>query len=619
MDTTPTPQLASPDDSPYETSSGPTTPATSPLFLPAVHSALDGKPLSHLLASVDMTKVVSRSINQAVIAQPGPVPAQVRNVCFIGAGYVGAPTAAVLALQNPRLKVNVLDRDQSRIRRWQSPHLPIHEPGLDEVVRAARDGAGFVAGPEDGAAPARSHHKPNLFFTTDSKSAISGADVIFLAVNTPTKAFGQGSGSATHMAAVDGAVKDIATYARTGAIIVEKSTVPCGTAERIQRTLRRLRPEAEFEILSNPEFLSEGCAVQNLFKPDRILIGSAKTPSGLAAATLLANLFSSWVPASKIVGVNAWSSELSKLVANAMLAQRISSINSISAICEETGADISEIAHSIGLDPRIGPKFLKAGLGFGGSCFRKDIASLTYLAESLGLDDVADYWRHVNEMNVHQRRRFVRRIIRRMDENLSGKKIALLGFAFKKDTGDTRESLAVDVVSHLLEERPAEISIYDPCCRKEDIQHELDISMAGRPQSAGTVTIYEDVYSACSNVDAVLIINESDQTPTDLLLPGGGSAPLPNALLEVTLPNTQRLRLREQLPCSSECTACRSKNTNSSTHPGRAAPVDWRRIADLVNEPKLVFDGRCILDVEAMEALGFVVESIGRKGKVDDV
>ncbi|RMZ85143.1 hypothetical protein DV738_g39, partial [Chaetothyriales sp. CBS 135597] len=585
MDTaTTTPQLVSADDSPYETSSGPTTPATSPLFLPAVHCGLDGKPLSHVFSSVDTPKFVSSvsstsSINQTatVIAPPSSAPAQVRNVCFIGAGYVGAPTAAVLALQNPRLKVNVLDRDQKRIRRWQSPHLPIHEPGLDEVVRAARDGASFLAG---GAATDRPYHKPNLFFTTDSKSAISGADVIFLAVNTPTKLFGQGSGSATHMAAVDGAVKDIATYARTGAIIVEKSTVPCGTAKRIQRTLRRLRPEAEFEILSNPEFLSEGCAIENLFTPDRILIGSAKTRSGLAAASILANLFSSWVPASKIVCVNAWSSELSKLVANAMLAQRISSINSVSAICEETGADINEIAHSIGLDPRIGPKFLKAGLGFGGSCFRKDIASLTYLADSLGLDEVADYWRHVNEMNVHQRRRFVRRIIRRMDENLSGKKIALLGFAFKKDTGDTRESLAVDVISHLLEERPAEISIYDPCCRREDIQHELEVSLNGG--SNQSITIYEDVYSACSNADAVLVINESEH---------------------------------------SECTSCRSKNTTTSTSPGagRAAPVDWRRIADLVNEPKLVFDGRCILDVEAMEALGFVVESIGRKGKADQL
>ncbi|RMD39956.1 hypothetical protein DV735_g5166, partial [Chaetothyriales sp. CBS 134920] len=591
MDTaTTTPQLVSADDSPYETSSGPTTPATSPLFLPAVHCGLDGKPLSlsHAFSNVDMPKFVSSSSSRSslnptvVIAPPtAPAPAQVRNVCFIGAGYVGAPTAAVLALQNPRLKVNVLDRDQKRIRRWQSPHLPIHEPGLDEVVRAARDGASFL--------PDRPYHKPNLFFTTDSKSAISGADVIFLAVNTPTKLFGQGSGSATHMAAVDGAVKDIATYARTGAIIVEKSTVPCGTAKRIQRTLRRLRPEAEFEILSNPEFLSEGCAIENLFAPDRILIGSSKTRSGLAAASILANLFSSWVPASKIVCVNAWSSELSKLVANAMLAQRISSINSVSAICEETGADINEIAHSIGLDPRIGPKFLKAGLGFGGSCFRKDIASLTYLAESLGLDDVADYWRHVNEMNVHQRRRFVRRIIRRMDENLSGKKIALLGFAFKKDTGDTRESLAVDVICHLLEERPAEISIYDPCCRKEDIQHELDTSLSGASQS---ISIYEDVYSACSNADAVLVINESEQfkanfaagptsgsgtgaaaattpttaakTPTDLLLSA------PTTLLETTLPNGQRLRLREQLPCT-------------------------------------------------MEALGFVVESIGRKGKIDQL
>ena len=358
--------------------------------------------------------------------------------------------------------------------------------------------------------------------------------------------------------------------------------------------------------------------MQNLFKPDRILIGSAKTPSAIAAAASLANLFSRWVPPSKIVRVNTWSSELSKLVANAMLAQRISSINSISAVCEETGADISEIAHSIGLDPRIGPKFLKAGLGFGGSCFRKDIASLTYLAESLGLDEVADYWHHVNEMNVLQRRRFVRRVIRRMDENLSGKKVTLLGFAFKKDTGDTRESLAVDVVSHLLEERPAEISIYDPCCRTEDIQRELDISLPelskGKPSS---VVIYQDVYGACSNADAILVINESDQFKISFsITPTNPQAEMHRALSkseEVVLPDGQRLCLNEQSPCSSDCMSCRARDTSH----GNAEPVDWRRIADLVNEPKLVFDGRCVLDVESMETIGFRLESTGRQSYFD--
>ena len=357
--------------------------------------------------------------------------------------------------------------------------------------------------------------------------------------------------------------------------------------------------------------------MQNLFNPNRVLIGSAKTPSGAAAANALANLFASWVLSSKIVCVNTWSSELSKLVANAMLAQRISSINSISAICEKTGADIEEISHSIGLDPRIGPKILKAGLGFGGSCFRKDIASLTYLAESLGLEEVADYWHSVNHINELQRRRFVQRVIRQMDDNLSGKKITLLGFAFKKGTGDTRESLAVDIINELLEERPAEIAIFDPRCRIDDIQRELDLSLQQVSKGhSSRVVVCSDAYGACSKTDAILLINDSDQFKAsagerdarvdreDAESPGLG---------DFELANGNRLRLEPPKPCPSGCLTCRTTVHGQES----TSMVDWRRISDLVKEPKLVFDGRCVLDVETMEALGFTIESVGRQSSLD--
>lgn len=387
-----------------------------------------------------------------------------------------------------------------------------------------------------------------------------------------------------------------------------------------------------FEVLSNPEFLSEGSAVQNLLQPDRVLIGSAKTPSGRQAADALARIYAAWVPRDRILEVNAWSSELAKLVSNAMLAQRISSINSISAICDRTGADIDEIAKSAGLDPRIGPQFLKAGLGFGGSCFRKDIASLTYLAESLGLPEVAHYWSQVNSMNEWQRDRFARKVIQRLEENLVGKKIAILGFAFKKNTGDTRESLAVDVIRMLLQERPAEIAIFDPCCLAEDILRELEpvLESPSTGSNRDRVKVYPDAYQACDQANAVVIVTDSDQfrnTPAKKVGKMNGMPKKADMVSydiamrgfsvpegedeDITIPGSAcSYRVSPPPSCADDCPDCRSFQARGVIS---TEPVEWARIAYGMKEPKWAFDGRGILDVREMEKLGFQVDTLGRR------
>lgn len=377
--------------------------------------------------------------------------------------------------------------------------------------------------------------------------------------------------------------------------------------------LRSLRPGVKFEVLSNPEFLSEGCAVQNLLQPDRIIIGSSQTPAGKSAASSLASLYARWVSRTKILDINTSSSELCKLVANAMLAQRISSINSISAICEETGANIKDISQAIGLDPRIGSKFLKAGLGFGGSCFRKDIASLTYLAESLGLQDVADYWHQVNMMNDLQRRRFTSKIIQRLDENLMGKKITLLGFAFKKDTGDTRESLAVDIIAQLLEERPAEIAIFDPYCKEQDIRRELGgISNDETGSRKEVVKVREDAYEACSKADAIVIITDCDQFKIGPTLPTAGHQKGFSQQSEqvLSLPNNDAFDLSPPPRCCDDCGLC---SITASSMTKSTEQLDWRQIASIMKEPRWVFDGRCILDEVNMIEMGFRLVSIGSR------
>lgn len=388
-------------------------------------------------------------------------------------------------------------------------------------------------------------------------------------------------------------------------------------------------------MLSNPEFLAEGSAIQNLTSPDRVLIGSAATPSGRKAARTLASLYTAWVPPSRILQTNAWSSELAKLVANAMLAQRISSINSISAICEKTGAEVDQVAKAIGLDARIGPQFLKAGLGFGGSCFRKDISSLAYIAESLGLDDVAHYWRQVNVMNERQRDRFAHRIIDRFEGNLVGRKLAMLGFAFKKDTGDTRESLAVEVIRLLLEERPAEIAIFDPFCRQEDILRELEPICPGVTES-GSVKIHTDPYLACSQAHAVIVVTDCDQfRNTPPKKPSSpNNTPAHKGLartmaMDECQENVKRAcarqereswthagvvyQLNPQADCAADCNECRS----IAIRPTATEAVEWTRIAYNLMEPKWVFDGRGLLDAAELEKLGLRVDAVGRRTSLD--
>lgn len=399
--------------------------------------------------------------------------------------------------------------------------------------------------------------------------------------------------------------------------------------------LATLRPGIPFEVLSNPEFLAEGSAIENLTSPDRVLIGSAATPSGRQAARTLANLYSAWVPRSRILETNAWSSELAKLVANAMLAQRISSINSISAICEKTGAEVDQVAKAIGLDARIGPQFLKAGLGFGGSCFRKDISSLAYIAESLGLDDVAHYWRQVNVMNERQRDRFARKIIDRFEGNLVGRKLAVLGFAFKKNTGDTRESLAVEVIRLLLEERPAEIAIFDPYCRQEDILRELEPVCPGITQN-GPVKIHTDPYLACSQAHAVIVVTDCDQfrnsPPKKPSSPkqGPASKGLARTMTsEECLESPKRACARQereawthagvayqltpQAECASECSDCQS----IAIRPTATEAIEWTRIAYNMVEPKWVFDGRGLLDAAELEKVGVRVDTVGRRTSLE--
>ena len=363
------------------------------------------------------------------------------KICCIGAGYVGGPTMAMIALKAPDIEVEVVDMNAARIAAWNAGKLPIYEPGLEEVVAKTRG--------------------RNLRFSTDVAGGIRSADIIFVAVNTPTKTYGVGAGRAADLRFIESVARTIAEHAQGPKIIVEKSTIPVKTAETIKDILAANAKGFTCEVLSNPEFLAEGTAVADLEMPDRVLIGGERTPGGEAAVRKLADVYARWVPRERILTTNLWSSELSKLVANAFLAQRISSINSISALCEATGADVDEVAHAIGRDSRIGPKFLRASVGFGGSCFQKDILNLVYLCEHFSLPEVAAYWEAVVRMNDWQKHRFASRIVRSLFNTVADKRIAVLGFAFKKDTNDTRESAAISVCRDLLAEQ-ARVVVYDP-------------------------------------------------------------------------------------------------------------------------------------------------------------
>ncbi|WP_115461206.1 nucleotide sugar dehydrogenase [Winogradskyella aurantiaca] len=461
---------------------------------------------------------------------------KVTNICCIGAGYVGGPTMAVIAQKNPHIKVTVVDLNEQRIADWNDEdlsRLPIYEPGLDAIVKEARG--------------------RNLFFSTEVDDAIDAAEMVFISVNTPTKTYGTGKGMASDLKYVELCARQIARVAKSDKIVVEKSTLPVKTAEAIKSILDNTGNGVRYQILSNPEFLAEGTAVSDLLEPDRVLIGGTPTAEGQEAVKALADIYGSWVDSNRIITTNLWSSELSKLTANAFLAQRVSSINAISELCEATGADVNEVAKAIGMDSRIGPKFLKASVGFGGSCFQKDILNMVYISKSLGLNEVADYWEQVIIMNNHQRNRFARKIVSTLYNTISGKKIAFLGWAFKKDTNDTRESAAIYVADQLMDER-AEISVYDPKVSQEQMLADLDyLGSREADQNAMLLTGEEDVYEACKNAHAIAVLTEWDEFKL----------------------------------------------------------LDWQRIYDSMKKPAFIFDGRKLLDSDILTEIGFEYYAIG--------
>lgn len=440
---------------------------------------------------------------------------------------------SVIALKCPEVTVTIVDISKPRIDAWNSDHLPIYEPGLDKVVKACRG--------------------KNLFFSTKVDEAIQEADIIFVAVNTPTKKVGIGAGRAADLTYWELAARRIAQVADTPKIVVEKSTVPIKTAQAIAAVLHGAG-KTRFDVLSNPEFLAEGTAIDDLDAPDRVLIGASVDESGRKASQTLANVYAHWVPRDKILQTNVWSSELSKLVANSFLAQRVSSINAVSAICEASGADVDEVGRAVGMDTRIGPKFLKASVGFGGSCFQKDILNLVYLCESMGLPEVAHYFHQVVQMNDIQKERFVSRIIHGLFNTVTGKRIALLGFAFKKDTGDTRESASIEICRRFIEEK-AQIAIYDPKVEEEQIWMDLTYACKmDKIEIQKFVTLCPDAMSACKDAHALAIATEWDEFKD----------------------------------------------------------LDYNEVYETMTKPSFIFDGRNILDHDGLRKMGFIVYAIGK-------
>ncbi|MDT0642492.1 nucleotide sugar dehydrogenase [Zunongwangia sp. F363] len=463
---------------------------------------------------------------------------EIKNICCIGAGYVGGPTMAVIAQKCPDINVTVVDINEKRISAWNHENvnnIPIYEPGLSDIVAEARG--------------------RNLFFSTDVDGAIDKAEMIFISVNTPTKTYGIGKGMAADLKWIELCARQIACIAKDDKIIIEKSTLPVRTAAALKDILYNTGNGVKYQILSNPEFLAEGTAVQDLLNPDRVLIGGdIDTEEGLEAVKALCNVYARWVPEKRILTTNVWSSELSKLTANAFLAQRVSSINAMSELCEKTGADVNEVAKALGMDSRIGSKFLKSSVGFGGSCFQKDILNLVYIAKSFGLDEVADYWEQVIIMNDHQKRRFADNIIKTLFNTVSGKKIAVLGWSFKKDTNDTRESAAIYVADHLLNEE-AEIVVYDPKVEKDQVYSDLDyLNTRSKEANRKNLKVSNDPYDACKDAHAIAILTEWEEF----------------------------------------------------------VEYDWEKIYENMLKPAFVFDGRNLLDVKEMLRIGFVLKSIGK-------
>ena len=462
----------------------------------------------------------------------------IKNICCIGAGYVGGPTMAVIAQKCPDIKVTVVDINQKRIDAWNNKDvtkIPIYEPGLSEIVEQVRN--------------------KNLFFSTDVETAIDNAEIIFISVNTPTKTYGVGKGMASDLTYIELCARQIAKVAKTNKIVVEKSTLPVRTASAIKDILDHTGNGVSFQILSNPEFLAEGTAVEDLLNPDRVLIGGEESEEGKKAINTLVSVYKRWVPKERILTTNVWSSELSKLTANAYLAQRVSSINSLSELCEVTGANVNEVSKAIGLDSRIGNKFLKASVGFGGSCFQKDILNLVYIAKSYGLNEVADYWEQVIIMNEHQKRRFAQNIVKTLYNTIYGKKIAFLGWAFKKDTNDTRESAAIYVADYLLNEK-ANIAVYDPKVEANQIYEDLNYLNTRMPnENEEMLKVVDNAYEACKKAHAIAILTEWDEF----------------------------------------------KN------------YDWQKIYDKMLKPAFVFDGRNILNKNELEKIGFTYLPIGSR------
>ena len=461
---------------------------------------------------------------------------KISKICCIGAGYVGGPTMAVIAQKCPHIQVTVVDLNVERITAWNdenSYNIPIYEPGLSAIVAETRG--------------------KNLFFSTDVEKAIDEAQIIFISVNTPTKTYGKGKGMAADLKYIELCARQIAKIAKDNKIVVEKSTLPVRTAEAIKSILDNTGNGVQFQILSNPEFLAEGTAVQDLLCPDRILIGGDTSIEGQKAIQSLVDVYSNWVAPEKIFTTNVWSSELSKLTANAFLAQRISSINALSELCEKTGANINEVAKAIGMDSRIGPKFLKASVGFGGSCFQKDILNLVYIAKSYGLNEVADYWEQVIIMNDHQKKRFSNTIVKTLYNTVADKKITILGWAFKKDTNDTRESAAIYVANELIGEQ-AKIAVFDPKVSFKKILADLDyLETRTSENNANSIISFENPYEACKNAHAIAILTEWDEF----------------------------------------------------------VHYDWQKIYDAMQKPAFVFDGRNILNKSELKAIGFVYQAIG--------
>ncbi|XP_020221450.1 UDP-glucose 6-dehydrogenase 1 [Cajanus cajan] len=465
------------------------------------------------------------------------------KICCIGAGYVGGPTMAVIAVKCPKDVVTVVDISTQRINGWNSDHLPIYEPGLDDVVKQCRG--------------------KNLFFSTEVEKHVAEADIVFVSVNTPTKTHGLGAGKAADLTYWESAARMIADVSKSDKIVVEKSTVPVKTAEAIERILTHNNKGINFTILSNPEFLAEGTAIQDLFHPDRVLIGGRETPEGQKAIQTLKQVYANWVPVEKILCTNLWSAELSKLAANAFLAQRISSVNAMSALCEATGADVTQVSHATGTDSRIGPKFLNASVGFGGSCFQKDILNLVYICECNALPEVANYWKQVIKVNDYQKTRFVNRVVSSMFNTISSKKIAVLGFAFKKDTGDTRETPAIDVCKGLLGDK-AKLCIYDPQVTEDQITKDLSMRKFDKdhpahlqppsPSSIKQVSVVWDAYEAVKDAHGVCILTEWDEF----------------------------------------------------------RKLDYKKVYDSMQKPAFIFDGRNIVDVNKVREIGFIVYSIGK-------